>query len=232
MTHNYGSEQNWSSYTHFTLFVKYDAIATNPTKAYAYLYLEDSSNNVQKIYLGPLSKDTWHNRAVGASSITLDKTKIQIVGVEVVFDYPPIPGGATVTVKADDICGYSSGGYTVAVCRQFTSTSGEYEYIHAWERQTLFNEDSDVIGQTAYAYLPQWWWELAGTTSNPCWIRYTYVKRDSSNVLISESNPSPPYQLTVGGSTRGISFGIPSDPQVTHIRLYRTNYNAESTDHY
>lgn len=232
LTHNYGSEQNWSSYTHFTLFVKYDAIATNPTKAYAYLYLEDSSNNVQKIYLGPLSKDTWHNRAVGASSITLDKTKIQIVGVEVVFDYPPIPGGATVTVKADDICGYSSGGYTVAVCRQFTSTSGEYEYIHAWERQTLFNEDSDVIGQTAYAYLPQWWWELAGTTSNPCWIRYTYVKRDSSNVLISESNPSPPYQLTVGGSTRGISFGIPSDPQVTHIRLYRTNYNAESTDHY
>lgn len=53
-------------------------------------------------------------------------------------------------------------------------------------------------------------------------VRYTYARKVGS-VLVTESDPSPasePVQLTNASS--GGSFTQPTDPQVTHIRFYRT----------
>lgn len=53
--------------------------------------------------------------------------------------------------------------------------------------------------------------------------RYTYVRKEGS-VVIAESNPSPAAtnSVVLSGQSLSARVGQPEDPQVTHIRLYRT----------
>ena len=53
--------------------------------------------------------------------------------------------------------------------------------------------------------------------------KYTYVRKEGS-VVIAESNPSPAASnsIVLAGQSLAVECAQPDDPQVTHIRLYRT----------
>lgn len=53
--------------------------------------------------------------------------------------------------------------------------------------------------------------------------KYTYVRKNGTAV-VNESNPSPAADVAqvLSGQSLAIDFTEPTDPQVTHIRLYRT----------
>lgn len=231
LMYDYGSAQDWTTYENITLWVKIDQPRSSIT-INAKLYLVDSDTNVQEISVGTLTDSVWKYIAVDASSITLDKTKIQKVGIKISLS---VAVTGNVTIWLDDIIAFASGGYTSVNCVKFTSTYDttiDTEYMHIWERQTMADEDDEDMAPTIYSYLPQWWWELLGsTTTNTCYVKYTYVRRDSANLLITESNPSPAFQF-ITSSTQGIGITPPTDSSVTHVRLYRTNFNAEATDEY
>lgn len=57
--------------------------------------------------------------------------------------------------------------------------------------------------------------------------RYTYVRKVGS-VVVAESNPSPAAgsATTLTDDKLNVSVTAPTDPQVTHIRLYRTSANG------
>lgn len=230
LLYNYGSAQDWSTYEQITLWTKFNYTLGGGVST-ASIYLVDDSANIQEIIVGTLTKNTWTQLTLNASSITLDKTKIQKIGVEVNRDSTH---GGIDYLWVDDIVGYASGGYTSVTCVKFTNTFDttiDTEYVHFWERQTMNDEDDVDMMPTVYSYRSQWWWELADNITQPCWIKYTYVRRDSYGILVSESNPSPAYQVNVN-ATQGIAVYPPSDSSVTHARLYRTNFNAEATDDY
>ncbi len=54
-------------------------------------------------------------------------------------------------------------------------------------------------------------------------VRYTYLRK-VGNVVVAESNPSPPALLTkeLNDQSLAVSITASSDTQVTHVRLYRT----------
>lgn len=231
LLYDYGSAQDWSSYQQLTIWVKFDYTIGGGVST-ATLYLVDSSNNVQEIITESLAKNTWTQLTINTSLITLDKALIQKIGVEVNRDSTH---GGIDYLWVDDIVGISTSGSTPVSCVMFTSTYDttiDTEYIHTWERQTMADEDEEDMTPTIYSYYPQWWWELLGsTTTNTCWVKYTYVRRDSANILIAESNPSSPFQF-ICNTTKGIGITPSTDSSVTHVRLYRTNFNAEATDEY
>lgn len=57
---------------------------------------------------------------------------------------------------------------------------------------------------------------------------YTYARKVST-ALVAESNASPPSASTVVLANQSLSVDVtqPTDPQVTHIRVYRTQANQE-----
>jgi hypothetical protein len=231
LLYNYGSAQDWSSYEQISLWFKFYVEWYSSQVLTASLYLVDDDSNTQEIVLGTITSNTWTYRIINTSDITLDLTKIQKIGVEI--------NTGTVHLESDyfwidDIVGYASGGYTPVTCVKFTNTYDttiDTEYTHFWERQTMNDEDDVDMMPTVYTYRSLWWWELSNNITKPCWIKYTYARRDSSGILVSESNPSPAYQVNVN-ATQGIAIYPPPDSSVTHARLYRTNFNGESTDEY
>ncbi len=59
-------------------------------------------------------------------------------------------------------------------------------------------------------------------------VKYTYVRKVGS-AIVSESNPSPAADNTIVLTDQSLSVDITqsSDPQVTHVRTYRTLTNGE-----
>jgi len=51
--------------------------------------------------------------------------------------------------------------------------------------------------------------------------KYTYCVK-SGSVVVTESNPSPAASVSLTNQSCKITYAIPSDSQVTHIRMYRT----------
>jgi len=230
LLYDYGSAQNWSAYTQISLWVRTIISLTGGTST-ASLYLVNDTGGIQEIVVGTLTHSTWTNIIVNTSDITLDLTKIQKIGIETNEQFAST--GITY-IWIDDIVGYGAGGYTAVNVVKFTNTFDttiDTEYVHFWERQTMNDEDDVDMMPTVYTYRSLWWWELADNVTQPCWIKYTYARRDSYGILVTESNPSPAYQVTVG-ATHGIAVYPPSDSSVTHARLYRTNFNGAATDEY
>lgn len=63
---------------------------------------------------------------------------------------------------------------------------------------------------------------LTGTYS----VKITYARKEGSTV-VSESNPSPASsEITLSSQGAQVSWLTPSDPQITHIRVYRTLANG------
>jgi hypothetical protein len=54
-------------------------------------------------------------------------------------------------------------------------------------------------------------------------VRYTYVRK-VGQAVVAESNPSDPAgdSIVLSNNSLSVGIGAPSDPQVTHARLYRT----------
>jgi hypothetical protein len=195
------------------------------------LYLVDSSSNIQEIVGQALTKASWTCLTFNTSTVTLDLTTIQKIGIEI---NRSSAASGTFYLWVDDIVGYASGSYTPVTCVKFTNTFDttiDTEYTHFWERQTMNDEDDSEMMSTLYSYRSQWWWELMSNVKQPCWVKYTYARRDTNGILIAESNPSPAYTIKAN-DTQGVSIYPSTDSSVTHVRLYRTNFNSGSTDDY
>ena len=61
-------------------------------------------------------------------------------------------------------------------------------------------------------------------------IYYTYVKKDGDYVV--EGNPSTPSNITIAGTAITVSVIALTDPDVTHIRIYRTLHDEMGSDAY
>jgi hypothetical protein len=61
-------------------------------------------------------------------------------------------------------------------------------------------------------------------------VYYTYVKKDG--LYVAEGNPSPVAFVEVAGTAITVSVVTLTDPDVTHIRIYRTLYNEPGADAY
>jgi len=69
--------------------------------------------------------------------------------------------------------------------------------------------------------------ELVAGTYN---VYYTYVKKDGDYIV--EGNPSPVSNTVITGTAIDVNVIGNSDPDITHIRIYRTLYNEEGSDAY
>ena len=67
---------------------------------------------------------------------------------------------------------------------------------------------------------------VAGTYN----VYYTYIKKDGDYIV--EGNPSPVSNTVITGTAIDVNVIGNSDPDITHIRIYRTLYNEEGADAY
>jgi len=121
---------------------------------------------------------------------------------------------------------YVPTGETAVTCVRFGQTyspgsTGEAQYLYDWEYNVLSGDSQDVIDSQNYR--ATWFWELQSNYSitTSIGVVYTYVRKSGTTIL-AESNPSQESHVDGVQSAVYVSWVQPSDPQVTHVRLYRT----------
>jgi hypothetical protein len=119
--------------------------------------------------------------------------------------------GSTMLVSVDDqLDGY---------LRKYTTTHGDYEIMFDWEGETLDVDESTF----PHAYSSEWmyWFEqMLSDSASEFRVVYTYCRK-LADVLECESNPSPEGSMTFD-SGGVVLYTAPTDPQVTHVRIYRS----------
>ncbi len=129
---------------------------------------------------------------------------------------------ATVPTLLGDVIGYAytqgwEGTYHATTnSYQWGETSGTYQDSYDWEADVVENtSDSET-------YRNMWFFEnVSGySISGRIGVVYTYCRKDG-DTLECESNPSDPAYIEAGSGVY-VAWTASADPQVTHIRLYRT----------
>jgi hypothetical protein len=89
-----------------------------------------------------------------------------------------------------------------------------------WEEQFLL--DSTAADETEVLKVT-WWWEKQAqyTATGNVGIAYTYCRKNTDDELECESNPSPVTYINTTAALF-IEWTASVDPQVTHVRIYRT----------
>ena len=97
---------------------------------------------------------------------------------------------------------------------QFGTTRNDYQCIFDWEQNIAIADD------VSYFYLWFFEWQESYGTQPRIGVKYTYCRK-SGSTLESESNPSSASYIE-GESGFSIVWSAPPDPQITHVRIYRT----------
>jgi hypothetical protein len=103
-----------------------------------------------------------------------------------------------------------------------TLVDAEIEYIYAWEEYYKNIDDViDYVDVNTLSFYSTYFYETA-VSAKDIKVKYTYVRK-VSGILEAESNPSDKAttdEVVYNGI--GVTWAATSDPQVTHVRLYRT----------
>ena len=114
---------------------------------------------------------------------------------------------------------------------QFTraNTSPAINYLFDWEASHLGGTCTDAT-EDSVDERDMWDSGLGGLTGSYNY-KYTYCRKEGTTV-VSESNPSPAADAasTLENGLARVSFTPSADPQVTHVRIYRTV--ASGADYY
>ena len=111
--------------------------------------------------------------------------------------------------------------------RAFQAYSTTHQYIYDWESDVLAGSQLEQSNDTAYG-MTYWFERAVGYDSQRIGVEYTYVVK-SGDTVISESSPSGATYIDADEALH-LTMSVSSDPQVTHIRIYRTL--ADGTDFY
>lgn len=120
---------------------------------------------------------------------------------------------------------YSATNVVMAAVKYTKNYDDSYEYVYSWEDDHLADEEIiPVSNKDMYA---MWVWERGNTYNGAKYnIKYTYARKEDT-LLLYESNPSTADAVTEINGVN-LSWATPSDPQITHIRVYRTEINGDT----
>lgn len=133
---------------------------------------------------------------------------------------PPV-AAPTLTGKIDGYA-YTQGweltqGYATAGSYQWGTTSGNYQITYDWEADITANTSDSAT------YRNFWFFELVSgysVSGQRIGVKYTYCRK-SGTTLECESNPSDAAYIEAETGVYA-TWAVSADPQVTHVRLYRT----------
>lgn len=129
--------------------------------------------------------------------------------------------------------------YRSALSRQLVGTSQQvgtvytedatYTHILDWEHYQLLDGSSGPADAAAFKYV--WYFETNPNYSSgdTYAIQYTYCRK-SGDTLECESNPSGVTYVSATGAIV-VTWPAPTDPQVTHVRVYRS-LSGETATYY
>lgn len=106
---------------------------------------------------------------------------------------------------------------------QWGTTSGNYQISYDWEADITKNASDSAT------YRHFWFFELTSgysVSGQRIGVKYTYVRKSGTTVE-SESNPSDAAYIEAGTGVYA-TWTASADPQVTHVRLYRTTVGGSA----
>lgn len=124
--------------------------------------------------------------------------------------------GVTISTSYERITsGNLSSGFVFSVEARNYETRSLFQCLYDWEQATII-ADSATYRHT---------WSFEGITDyddkGRIGVCYTYCRKSADGVLECESNPSRA-EYTEAQAILSAFWGLAEDPQITHVRLYRT----------
>lgn len=103
--------------------------------------------------------------------------------------------------------------------RKWTEEESTVDYAYDWEQTQILG--GVAYYDTPYDYVFQFWNEIGVAGDQNLQVKYTYCRK-VGGVLESESNPSPASTAAAVSGAFYVTWTIPADPQITHVKIYRT----------
>jgi hypothetical protein len=124
------------------------------------------------------------------------------------------------------LAGLTSGEWDSIQYNQFNDTDQQVFACNGTERKRINGSDVFEWGIAAPTVAPTIQVGASTGLTGDYLVKYTYVRKVGTTV-VSESNPSPAAAaaVTLSNESLDITWTASSDPQVTHVRVYRTLAN-------
>lgn len=132
-------------------------------------------------------------------------------GIDAPASAPTLTMGITGYLYAHD---WEGEFHATTYSAQFGTTRNTYQCLYDWEQNIAIAD-----GYT-YRRLFLWEGESSFNDNSRIGIKYTYCRK-SGTALECESNPSSAAYIEANYGVP-VTWAFPSDPQVTHVRIYRT----------
>lgn len=103
--------------------------------------------------------------------------------------------------------------------RKWTENESSVDYAYTWEQTQIVG--GVAYYDTPYDYVFQFWNEIGVSGDQDFRVKYTYCRK-VDGVLENESNPSPASTTTSVKGAFYVTWPVPSDSQISHVKIYRT----------
>lgn len=139
--------------------------------------------------------------------------------------------GAVHKNETEIVSGLSSGQWSGIKYNAFNETTEQIFALNGSERRRIMGTSVEKWGIAAPGDVPTLAVGSSTGLTGDYKARYTYARKSGATV-IAESNMSvEPPATTLSDESLSITVTTPSDPQVTHIRIYRTLANGSAYFH-